>query len=38
MITALYAGILGIMYVILSVQVIKGRFHYRISLFDGNND
>lgn len=38
MITALYAGILGLIYIALSFFVIKGRFKHRISLGDGGND
>ena len=38
MITALYAGILGLIYVFLSFFVIKGRFQHRVSLGDGQND
>lgn len=35
MITALYAGLLALFYVALSVHVIKARFQYRVSLGDG---
>ena len=37
MITALYAGILGILYVGLSAFVIRGRWKNRVSLGDGDN-
>lgn len=35
MITTLYAGILALFYIFLSLYVIKGRFKYRLSLGDG---
>ena len=37
MITALYAGILGLFYVALSIHVIQGRFKYRVSVGDGGS-
>lgn len=37
MITSLYAGLLAILYILLSVYVISGRFRYRISIGDGGN-
>jgi len=38
MVTTLYAGILGLIYVGLSAYVIKGRFQYRVSLGDGGQE
>ncbi len=39
MVTTLYAGILGLLYVALSFYVIKGRFKHEIALGDdGNKD
>lgn len=39
MVTTLYAGILGLLYIALSAYVIKGRFKHEVSLGDaGNND
>ena len=37
MVTALYAGILGLMYIAMSVFVIMGRFKYRVSIGDGGD-
>lgn len=37
MITALYAGILGILYVGLSAYVVRGRWKNQVILGDGNN-
>lgn len=38
MITGLYAGLLGLIFLALSMQVIKSRRRHRISLGDGNID
>lgn len=38
MVTTLYAGILGIIYIILAAFVIQGRIQNKISLSDGNNN
>jgi hypothetical protein len=38
MITGLYAALLGLMFLALSVHVTKGRIGYKISLGDGGND
>lgn len=38
MITILYAGILGLIYIALSFYTIAGRFKYRISLGNGENE
>ncbi|MEZ5903265.1 MAG: MAPEG family protein [Alphaproteobacteria bacterium] len=38
MVTTLYAGILGLIYVALSLYVIKGRFQYRVSLGSGGSE
>lgn len=38
MITALYAGLLGLMYLGLTVFVIKGRFKNKLSLGDGGDE
>ena len=38
MVTTLYAGILGLIYIVLSAYVIKGRFKHGVSLGDGGND
>jgi uncharacterized membrane protein YecN with MAPEG domain len=38
MVTTLYAGILGLLYIALSVYVIKDRFKYGVSLGDAGND
>lgn len=37
-ITGLYAGLLGLFYVVLSARVIRGRFQNRVSLGDGGVD
>ena len=37
MITALYAALLVILYVMLSLSVIQLRFKYRVSLYDGGH-
>lgn len=37
MVTTLYAGILGLIYIALSFYVIKGRFKNQIALGDGGN-
>lgn len=38
MITAFYAGLLGLIYIALSIIVIKGRFKHQTNLGDGQND
>ncbi len=38
MVVALYAGILGLLYVALSFYVIRGRFKHQVSLGDGQNN
>ncbi len=38
MVTSLYAGILGLIYVGLSVYVILGRFKHQVNLSDGGNE
>lgn len=38
MVTTLYAGILGILYIILTFFTIKGRFKHQVALGDGGND
>lgn len=38
MVTTLYAGILALLYVALSLYVIKGRFKYRVSLGNGGEE
>ena len=38
MITALYAGLLSIMYVALTLYVVRARMKFQISLGDGRND
>lgn len=38
MVTSLYAGILGLIYVGLSIYVIVGRFKHQINLSDGGNE
>lgn len=37
MVTSLYAGILGILYLALTFYTIKGRFKYKVPLGDGAN-
>lgn len=38
MVTTLYAGLLGVIYVALSLFVIQGRLKHRVSLGDGANE
>jgi len=38
MVTTLYAGILGLLYIGLSLFVIRGRFKYRVGVGDGGDD
>jgi uncharacterized membrane protein YecN with MAPEG domain len=38
MVTTLYAGIFGLLYIAFSAYVIKGRFQYQVGLGDGGND
>lgn len=38
MVTSLYAGILGLMYVGLSVFTILGRFKHKVAIGDGGNE
>ena len=38
MIVALYAGLLGLIYLFLSAFVIKSRFRYQVGLGDDNNE
>jgi len=38
MITGLYAGLLGIIYVVLTFNVIAHRFKFGVGVGDGNND
>lgn len=38
MVTSLYAGILGLIYICLSAYVILGRFKYKVNLGDGANE
>ncbi len=37
MITILYAGLLGLLYLVLSVLVVKGRYGYKLAFGDGGN-
>lgn len=37
MITTIYASILAVFYIALSVYIVKGRYQYRVSLGDGDN-
>jgi hypothetical protein len=38
MVTTLYAGILGLMYIGLAIFTIHGRYKYRVNLGTGNNE
>lgn len=38
MVTSLYAGILGLLYVAISAYTILGRFKHNVNLGDGGND
>jgi uncharacterized membrane protein YecN with MAPEG domain len=38
MITPLYAALLALMFIVLSLHVIRGRRHLQIGIHDGNND
>lgn len=38
MITSLYAGLLGLYFIALSIYVIRGRQHFKVALLDGSID